>query len=92
MRVCSLSCGVIDLSRTRTDLSRLKAMCLEYGKVSPKEWPEGLLGVGPDMRAWVRSQEDAPKNAPKTTPKKVEKKKESVVNEVKGTGSKSIKE
>ena len=83
---------MINLSRTRTDLSRLKAMCLEYGKVLPTEWPEGLLGVGPDMRTWVRSQEDAPKSAPKTAPKKVEKKKDSVVNEVKGTGSKGIKE
>ena len=51
-------------------------MCKEWGKVSPKEWPEGLIGVGPDMRAWVRSQEDAPKPAPKKPapkPKKVEK-------------------
>jgi len=62
----------MNLSRTRQDLPRLKAMCLEYGKVSPKEWPEGLIGVGPDMRKWVRSQEDAPKIAlkPKITPKK----------------------
>ena len=64
------------MSKTRQDLSRLQAMCKEWGKVSPKEWPEGLIGVGPDMRAWVRSQEDAPKAAPKKVapkPKKVEK-------------------
>ena len=64
------------MSRTRKDLGRLQAMCKEWGKVSPKEWPEGLVGVGPDMRAWVRSQEDAPKAAPKKAapkPKKVEK-------------------
>lgn len=51
-------------------------MCKDFGKVSPKEWPEGLLGVGPDMRAWVRSQEDAPKKvapAKKTLVKKAEK-------------------
>lgn len=76
------------MSRTRTDLPRLKAMCESAGRVIPEEWPEGLIGVGPDMRTWVRSQE----NAPKTAPKKVEKKKESVVNEVKGTGSKGVKE
>lgn len=76
---------MINLSKTRTDLPRLKAMCLEYGKVAPKEWPEGLLGVGSDMRGWVKIQLDA-------SPKKVEKKKESVVNEVKGTGSKGVKE
>lgn len=64
------------MSRTRQDLGRLQAMCKDYGKVSPKEWPEGLVGVGPDMRAWVKSQEDAPKKvAPKkvSKPKKVEK-------------------
>mgnify|MGYP003112403204 CR=1 FL=1 len=56
----------------RQDLDSLKSMCKDYGKVSPKEWPEGLIGVGPDMRAWVKAQEDAPKKAaPK--PKKVEK-------------------
>ena len=75
MRVCPLSIGVILMSRTRQDLGRLQAMCKEWGKVSPKEWPEGLVGVGPDMRAWVKSQEDAPKAAPKkaSKPKKVEK-------------------
>ena len=60
----------------RQDLDSLKSMCKDYGKVSPKEWPEGLLGVGPDMRAWVKTQEDAPKAAPKKVapkPKKVEK-------------------
>ena len=64
------------MSRTRQDLARLKTMCKDFGKVSPKEWPEGLLGVGPDMRAWVKAQEDAPKVAPKkaaSKPKKVEK-------------------
>lgn len=64
------------MSRTRQDLARLKTMCKDFGKVSPKEWPEGLLGVGPDMRAWVRSQEDAPKKvapAKKTLVKKAEK-------------------
>ena len=53
------------MSRTRKDLARLQAMCKDYGKVSPKEWPEGLIGVGPDMRAWVRSQDDLPATKPK---------------------------
>ena len=60
----------------RQDLDSLKSMCKDFGKVSPKEWPENLIGVGPDMRAWVKSQEDAPKAAPKkaaSKPKKVEK-------------------
>ena len=59
----------------RQDLDSLKSMCKDYGKVSPKEWPEGLLGVGPDMRAWVKTQEDALKAAPKKAapkPKKTE--------------------
>tara|TARA_R110002012_G_scaffold9222_2_gene42454 strand:- start:1111 stop:1272 length:162 start_codon:yes stop_codon:yes gene_type:complete len=51
-------------------------MCKAAGKSIPKEWPEGLIGVGPDMRSWVKAQEDAPKAAPKkaaSKPKKVEK-------------------
>lgn len=50
---------------TRQDLNRLQQLCSDYNKAQPKEWPEGLIGVGPDMRAWVRLQEDAP-----TKPKK----------------------
>ena len=59
----------------RQNLNRLQTMCKAAGKSIPKEWPEGLVGVGPDMRAWVKSQEDAPKAAPKkaSKPKKVEK-------------------
>ena len=43
----------------RQDLDRLQAMCKNADKVIPKEWPEGLIGVGPDMRAWVKAQDDA---------------------------------
>ncbi len=32
-------------------------MCKEAGKVMPKAWPEGLIGVGPDMRNFVKVQE-----------------------------------
>tara|TARA_Y100000015_G_scaffold41326_1_gene47322 strand:+ start:1127 stop:1351 length:225 start_codon:yes stop_codon:yes gene_type:complete len=72
------------MSKTRQDLSRLQAMCKEWGKVSPSDWPEGLIGVGPDMRRWVKAQEDAKsqpkkkssvvkKNAEKSESKPVEK-------------------
>ncbi len=62
---------MISLSKTRQDLSRLQNLCKEAGKVSPKEWPLGLIGVGPDMRAFVKAQEDAPKKvAKKAAPKK----------------------
>ncbi len=60
----------------RQNLERLQAMCKEAGKIIPKEWPEGLIGVGPDMRAFVRSQEEAPKPAPKPKAKKPAKKDE----------------
>lgn len=62
------------ISMPRQNLERLQAMCKEAGKVTPKQWPEGLIGVGPDMRAFVRSQEEAPKPAPKAkkSPKKAE--------------------
>lgn len=60
----------------RQNLHRLQEMCKDYGKAVPSEWPEGLLGVGPDMRAWVKDQEEAkvaakpaPKPAPKANPK-----------------------
>mgnify|MGYP003131870452 CR=1 FL=1 len=52
----------------RQDLNRLQSMCKAAGKAEPKEWPEGLIGVGPDMRNWVKSQDDAP-----TKPKSVKK-------------------
>ena len=64
------------MSRTRQDLARLQAMCKEYSKVIPKEWPENLIGVGPDMRRWVKSQDDAVVK-PKTSVKKNGKKQES---------------
>ena len=60
----------------RQNLNRLQTMCKNAGKSIPKEWPEGLIGVGPDMRSWVKAQEDAPKAAPKkaaSKPKKSEK-------------------
>ncbi len=60
----------------RQNLERLQAMCKEAGKIIPKELPEGLIGVGPDMRAFVRSQEEAPKPAPKPKAKKPAKKDE----------------
>ena len=44
----------------RQELSRLQSMCKAAGKVEPKEWPEDLIGVGPDMRKWVKAQDDAP--------------------------------
>ena len=50
-------------------LPMLQAMCRDAGKVVPTEWPEGLIGVGPDMRRFVKAQEDAPKSAPKPAPK-----------------------
>jgi hypothetical protein len=60
----------------RQNLNRLQTMCKNAGKSIPKEWPEGLIGVGPDMRVWVKTQEDAPKKvapAKKTLVKKAEK-------------------
>ena len=53
---------------TRTNLPLLQEMCKKAGKVIPVEWPEGLLGIGFDMRAWVETQEALPKKK-KTTPK-----------------------
>jgi len=64
------------ITMPRQNLERLQAMCKEAGKIIPKEWPEGLIGVGPDMRAFVRSQEEAPKPAPKPKAKKPAKKDE----------------
>lgn len=60
----------------RQNLERLQAMCKEAGKIEPKEWPEGLIGVGPDMRAFVRAQEVAPAPAPARKAKKSDKKDE----------------
>ena len=60
----------------RQNLDRLQAMCKDAGKIVPKEWPEDLIGVGPNMRAFVRSQEEAPKPAPKPKVKKSAKKTE----------------
>ena len=51
-------------------------MCKAAGKVIPKEWPENLIGVGPDMRRWVKLQDDAVVK-PKTSVKKDGKKQES---------------
>ena len=56
----------------RQNLKRLQDMCKAAGKAVPTEWPEGLVGVGPDMRSWVKSQDEAkvaPKPAPKPAPK-----------------------
>ena len=63
------------ISMPRQNLERLQAMCKEAGKITPKEWPENLIGVGPDMRKFVKSQEDAPKvtSKPKPKAKKAEK-------------------
>ena len=44
----------------RQNLELLQDMCKKARKVIPTEWPEDLLGIGFDMREWVRSQEDAP--------------------------------
>jgi hypothetical protein len=57
----------------RQNLELLQEMCKTARKAIPTEWPEGLLGIGFDMREWVRSQEDAPtkskaKAKPKTQP------------------------
>ena len=49
----------------RQDLSRLQQLCVDYNKAQPKEWPEGLIGVGPNMRKWVRAQDDAKTVTPK---------------------------
>ena len=43
----------------RQNLELLQDMCKKARKAIPTEWPEGLLGIGFDMREWVRSQEDA---------------------------------
>lgn len=56
---------------TRTNLPLLQEMCKKAGKIIPVEWPEGLLGIGFDMREWVETQEALPKKK-KTTPKKAE--------------------
>ena len=52
----------------RQNLERLQDMCKAAGKVVPSEWPEGLIGVGPDMRRFVKDQDEA-KVAPKPAPK-----------------------
>lgn len=56
---------------TRTNLPLLQQMCKTAGKIAPTAWPEGLLGIGFDMRAWVETQEALPKKK-KPTPKKTE--------------------
>ena len=43
----------------RQNLERLQDMCKAAGKVVPSEWPEGLIGVGPDMRRFVKDQDEA---------------------------------
>lgn len=60
----------------RQNLPYLQALCKEYGKVAPTEWPEGLIGVGPDMRAWVKAQDDASAFAAKRKPRSKQAKKE----------------
>ena len=42
----------------------------------PKVWPEGLIGVGPDMRNFVKAQEIEAKPAKKAPAKKSSPKKE----------------
>ena len=54
---------------TRQNLSLLQEMCKKARKVIPTEWPEGLLGIGFDMREWVREQEDASTKKAKSKPK-----------------------
>lgn len=54
---------------TRQNLELLQEMCKKARKAVPTEWPEGLLGIGFDMREWVRSQEDAPTKKSKSKPK-----------------------
>ncbi len=51
----------------RQNLELLQEMCKKARKAIPTEWPEGLLGIGFDMREWVRSQEDAPTKKSRTT-------------------------
>ena len=51
-------------------------MCKEAGKIAPKEWPEGLIGVGPDMRNFVKAQEAEAKPVKKAPVKKPSPKKE----------------
>lgn len=53
----------------RQNLELLQQMCKKARKAVPTEWPEGLLGIGFDMREWVRSQEDAPTKKSKSKPK-----------------------
>ena len=69
----------------REDLKRLQSMCKAAGKDEPKEWPEGLIGVGPDMRTWVKAQDNA-----KAKPKKSEVKKDG--NKQKDKSNKETKE
>jgi len=59
------------MKMTRTNLPLLQQMCKTAGKIVPTEWPDGLLGIGFDMRAWVETQETLPKKAGKTKPKTV---------------------
>ncbi len=54
---------------TRQNLSLLQEMCKKARKAIPTEWPEGLLGIGFDMREWVREQEDASTKKTKSKPK-----------------------
>lgn len=54
---------------TRQNLSLLQEMCKKARKAIPTEWPEGLLGIGFDMREWVREQEDASTKKTKSNPK-----------------------
>lgn len=60
----------------RQNLERLQTMCKEAGKIAPKEWPEGLIGVGPDMRNFVKAQEAEAKPVKKAPAKKPSPKKE----------------
>ena len=54
---------------TRQNLSLLQEMCKKARKAIPTEWPEGLLGIGFDMREWVREQEAASTKKTKSKPK-----------------------
>ena len=64
-------------------MAHLAALCKQYGRVCPKEWPEDLRAHGSDMRHWVLNFEEKPAEAipepkvqKKATPKKKSVKKD----------------
>ena len=53
-----------------TKMAALAALCEQFGRDCPSEWPEGLRAHGGNMRDWVIGQADAPSSAPKPVEEK----------------------